>query len=636
MEKQLTFGMLKSLLDAHTMGVHAASALLSDCGYKVIIAPTQIEDAVSRIASETSQKLILDWIRTNNITNLGISYRLDPDDAVQLVGRIVYMLKKNGLYESSDSIVQSIHFAGLKPACDKVEAEYGGRIKTFRGGESAEETLLVMGVPADQIPKTIKDGCQYDKDLYNFGREIIRKNEYENQKPLTRNLYKEFGTNNDSLELRLKHNFMEGFQPLIRAHSGPYSSDMTRQQCLKQYWSWCKDLASAGFLDILSIGSSQLSQSNFGESWEGKPNGGGVPVNSEEEYHAIWQAARPMLVRTYSATKDVVKNAAVFERSINICWHALSLWWFNELDGRGSNALYPNIIEHIEGIRYSAATNKPFEANVPHHFAFRGCDDVTYIISGFLAAKLAKKLGIKTFVLQNMLNTPRSTWGIQDLAKSRVLLKLTKELEDPDFKVILQTRAGLDYFKPDIDEAKVQLAAVTAMMDDIDPFNTYSPEIIHVVSYSEALYLATPEIINDSIKITRHAFSEYRKLKQQHGTPDVMTNEILIRTENLEKECRTIIGAMEEIIPDLYSANGMYLAFVAGWLPVPELWSNSEEFRFAKGWGTKGVKGSIVLTDQNLSKHHSDKETDLIANADHRINRCSSNMPEAIRMLYEK
>ncbi len=636
MEKQFTFGMLKSLLDAHTMGVHAASALLSDCGYKVIIAPPQIEDAVDRIASEASQKILLDWIRTNHITNLGISYRLDPDDAVQLVGRIVYLLKKNGLYESADSIVKAIHFAGLKPACDKIEAEYDGRIKTFRGGESAEETLFVMGVPADQIPKTITEGCQYDKDLLNFGREIIRKNEYENQKPLSRNRYKEFGTANDTLELRLNHNFEGGFQPLIRAHSGPYSSDMPRQQCLRKYWDWCRDLADAGFLDILSIGSSQLSQSNFGESWEGKPNGGGVPVNSEEEYHAIWQAARPMLVRTYSATKNVAKNAAVYERSINICWHALSLWWFNELDGRGPNALYPNLVEHIDAIRYSAATNKPVETNVPHHFAFRGCDDVTYIVSGFLAAKLAKKSGIRTFVLQNMLNTPRSTWGIQDLAKSRVILKLTKELEDSSFKVVLQTRAGLDYFKPDIEEAKIQLAAVTAMMDDIDPLNIYSPEIIHVVSYSEALYLATPDIINDSIKITRQALSEYRKLKQRHETPDVMTDEILNRTEHLEKECRAIIGAMEETIPDLYSAQGMYLAFVAGWLPVPELWSDSEEFRFAKGWGTKGVKGSIVLTDQNLSSQNANDETRIIANADHRINRCITNMEEAIRMLQEK
>ena len=88
---------------------------------------------------------------------------------------------------------------------------------------------------------------------------------------------------------------------------------------------------------------------------------------------------------------------------------------------------------------------------------------------------------------------------IQDLAKSRALLNLIKELQDDSFRVVLQTRAGLDYLKPDIEEAKGQLASVTAMMDDIEPNNCYSPEIIHVVSYSEALFLATPDIIDDSI-----------------------------------------------------------------------------------------------------------------------------------------
>ena len=51
------------------------------------------------------------------------------------------------------------------------------------------------------------------------------------------------------------------------------------------------------------------------------------------------------------------------------------------------------------------------------------------------------------------------------------MLTLVKSLEDSNFKVILQPRAGLDYFKPDLEETKVQLAAVTALMDDIDPHN---------------------------------------------------------------------------------------------------------------------------------------------------------------------
>ena len=332
-----------------------------------------------------------------------------------------------------------------------------------------------------------------------------------------------------------------------------------------------------------------------------------------------------MLVRTYSGTKNVQKLAEIYERSINISWHALSLWWFNELDGRGPNALYDNLKEHLETIRWIATTGKPVEANVPHHFAFRGADDITYIISGFLAAKAAKKYGTKVFVLQNMLNTPRSTWGIQDLAKGRTMLKLVKELEDENFRVVLQSRAGLDYFKPNLETAKAQLATVTALMDDIDPNNEYSPEIIHVVSYSEALFLATPDILNDSIKITKTALSEYRKMKKQGLTPDVMTDDILKRQYELEASCRKIIKEMEDNIPDLYSPEGLYLAFVAGWLPVPELWSDSDEFVHAKGWGTRMTNGSVVLCDH-----------DVVVTTDYRINRCVSNLPDAQYIMKHK
>lgn len=624
-KKNETFGLIKTLVDAHTMGVHAAAALLRDCGYRVIISPPSIENAMGRITAESSQKIILDWIKENNISRIGFSYRLDPEDAVDLMGRLIHTLKTNGYYETANSQIKSVFFAGLTPACVKIETEYGGRVSTFRGGESAEETLLIMGVPFEDIPKQIKEGCQYDKDLINFGERIIREGEYREMKAPQHNMYPEFGTNKDTLELRLDNNFVGGFQPIIRAHSGPYSPDMSRLACLKEYQDWCCELAKTGFLDVLSIGSSQLSQSNFGENWDDKPNGGGVPVNSEAEYMDIWKAARPMLVRTYSGTKNVQKLAEIYERTINISWHALSLWWFNELDGRGANALYDNLKEHLETIRYVATTGKPVETNVPHHFAFRGADDVTYILSGFLAAKAAKKYGTKTFVLQNMLNTPRSTWGIQDLDKGRTLLKLVKELEDDNFRVIFQTRAGLDYFKPNIEVAKAQLASVTAMMDDIDPYNEMSPEIIHVVSYSEALYLATPDILNESIKITRTALKEYRRLKREGYTPNVMTDEIKNRQLQLETACRKLIKAMEENIPNLYSPEGLYLAFVAGWLPVPELWSESEEFVYAKGWGSRMTNGGVVLCDH-----------DVIVTTDYRINKCISNMPGAEYILKHK
>lgn len=624
-EKKETFGLVKTLVDAHTMGIHAAAALLRDCGYSVLISPKQIEYAMERISVETSQKILLEWIDENHIQHLGFSYRLDPDTAVDLMGRLIHVLEKHGYYGGSFSQVKSIFFAGLAPACEMIEKEYGGRVSTFRGGESAEETLLVMGVPIEDIPRQIKDGCQYDKDLEKFGWGVVKEGKYKNMKAPEHNIYPEFGTNRDTLELRLDNNYKGSFRPIIRAHSGPYSDDMSRVACLRQYMEWCHKLGEAGFLDVLSIGTSQLSQSNFGENWAGKPNGGGVPVNNEAEYMDIWQAARPMLVRTYSGTKNILKLAEIYERTINISWHALSLWWFNELDGRGPNTLYDNLKEHLETIRYISSVGKPVETNVPHHFAFRGADDITYIISGFLAAKAAKKYGVKTFVLQNMLNTPRSTWGIQDLAKGRILLKLVKELEDKEFRIVLQTRAGLDFFKPDLEVAKAQLAMVTAMMDDIDPFNEKSPDIIHVVSYSEALFLATPAVLNDSIKITRAALDEYRRLKKMGLTPSVMTDDILKRQYQLETACRMIIREIEDNIPNLYSPEGLYIAFVAGWLPVPELWSESEEFVHAKGWGTKMTNGGVVLCDK-----------DIVVSNDYRINRCVSNIQDAQYILKQK
>ena len=168
--------------------------------------------------------------------------------------------------------------------------------------------------------------------------------------------------------------------------------------------------------------------------------------------------------------------------------------------------------------------------------------------------------------------------GSAGFGKIKSFAKTGQRLEDNNFRVILQTRAGLDFFKPDIDEAKAQLAAVTAMMDDIDPKNIYSPEIIHVVSYSEALYLATPDIINESIKITRHALKEYRTQKWNLGIASEAEEQIRERQYRLERDARKILKAMEENIENLYSPEGLYIAFTAGWLPVPQLWSDSEEF----------------------------------------------------------
>jgi len=336
------------------------------------------------------------------------------------------------------------------------------------------------------------------------------------------------------------------------------------------------------------------------EDWTGKPNGGGVPINSPEEYSMIWRESRPLLVRAYSGTKNVLQVAKILDDTINNCWHALSLWWFNKLDGIGCYDLYANLQQHIITLNYIASVNKPFEPNVSHHFSFRGSDDITYIVSAYLTVKIAKIIGIKTVILQNMLNTPRYTWGIQDLAKSRALLLIIKELQDSNFKIIFQPRAGLDYFNDDIEKAKIQLSAVTALMDDIEPNDEKSPQIIHVVSYSEGSFLASPEVISESIKITQYTLKHYRELKKQNKIESMDHNtEVNERMNELYESSKIIISAIENIIINTYSAEGFYKIFACGFLPVPYLWKEKDELKYACKWKTKFINGGIKTVDDN-------------------------------------
>lgn len=594
------FAFVKPSLDAHTLGVNSVAELLHDCGYTILLGDDEISKAMNDFKYNINRKIVLDWIKDNNVTQIGLSYRLDQDEAVTLIGYLMYELKSNKMLEYQGGPIKAIYFGGLPKTCEIIEKEHKGFIKTFRGGESVKETLTKMGIPEERIPKDIKEGSLYDDSRMEFGKDIINQKKYDDFVPVDRSGYDDYGTSRDSVIKRIDFNMKKEFVPLMRAHVGPYSSSVDRLDSVKEFISWTQYLAQTKYLDILSIGSSQLTQSNFGEDWEGKTNGGGVPVNSPEEYRMILEAARPMLVRTYAGTKNIPFLAEMHEKTLNISWHALSLWWFNKMDGRGPYDVYTNLKQHIETLKYIAKTNKPFEPNVPHHFAFRGADDVTYVVSAYLSAKLAKKMGIKTLILQNMLNTPRATWGIQDLAKSRAMLKLVKELESPNFRVLLQPRAGLDYFSPDLNEAKIQLAAVTALMDDIDPHNEASPPIIHVVSYSEASHLATPDIINESIKITQYSLKKYRELRRNNKINDMsMNRDVEERMLEIIESAKLIIYAIERHIENPYSAEGFYKIFASGFLPTPYLWGEVDEFKYAKAWRTKLVKGSVKVVDEN-------------------------------------
>ena len=180
------------------------------------------------------------------------------------------------------------------------------------------------------------------------------------------------------------------------------------------------------------------------------------------------------------------------------------------------------------------------------------------------------------------------------------MLRLIKELEDHSFSVSLQTRVGLDYFSTDLEQAKVQLSAATCLMDDLEPNNPNSPEIVHVVNYSEAVRLATPDIICESIKITLETLKEYRTAKMLGRIPNMEHDyETNYRTEQLYTEAKEAIDFLENNIPNLYTPEGFYYIFAHGFLPVPYLMDYESKYPKAKMWQTAFKNGGIVVVDND-------------------------------------
>jgi hypothetical protein len=591
-------GLAKPRVDTHTLGVSRADELLRACGFKTVVADDVVSEALCAPGQADNSSLIRRWLSANQISILCFSYRLAATDAVGIFRKLMYQLEFHGMLGKHSGRIKAVYFAALPGACDDIKQIYGDEVGLFLGDETPAETLTIMGIDSSLAPSDMVGAHPYDAALESFGRNLVKTCDYASALPVDRQTSLAFGTKREKVVDRIEHGRACELPPLMRAHVGPYQSN--RRDAVNLLESWCGELSRAGMLDVLSIGTSQLTQEKFGEDWGGRSNGGGVPINSPGEYERIWQTARPMLVRTYAGTCGIPALAVMHEETMNIAWHALSLWWFSQIDGRGPHAMLENLQEHFEALRLIASGTKPYEPNVSHHFAFRGGDDITYVVSAVLAARAAKGLGIRNLILQIMLNDPKFTWGVNDLAKARATLSLVRELEDSDFHVNLQTRAGLDYLSHEESKAKAQLASVTALMDDIEPDSSRSPDIIHVVSYSEGSDLATPEIINDSVRITRCALDRYRLLRRRGQLDDMASNlDVRARMSFLVQSAKEVLATIEECVDAPYTARGLYDIFRLGFLPVPELMYCRDEFPEAVKWATKVRNGRVDIYEND-------------------------------------
>ncbi|MHA1342051.1 MAG: cobalamin B12-binding domain-containing protein [Promethearchaeota archaeon] len=437
----------------------------------------------------TSIDKIIEEIKKNNPGYVVISYRLTPQVGFKILKEFIEKIKQNKLTNRK-------FFLGCLPDLKKMIEPLGFFDNIFIGGESINEILPIL----QSSNLEVNDSSQNQRYPSNLLDRIKYKAPY----------------------------------PVIRAHFGLPSLEETIEGV--------KKIAEANVLDVISIAPDQAAQEWFfrPEILKTRPKGsGGVPIRSPEHLKTIYKSSRTgnyPLLRIYSGTQDLIKNADMFQKTIKNAWAAIPIFWYSELDGRGPLKLEDAIKEHFEAIKWHAERNIPVEINDPHQWGLRMAPDYLVVADAYICTKIAKELGVKNYIEQIMFNTPAGNSLKMDLARALAMKEIVEPLKSNNFNVIIQTRAGLAYFSPIEEIAKSQLITSTILQMAL------KPQIMHVVSYCEATHAAKADDIIKSCRIVQKAVEEAIK-----GLPDLTLDpEIIARKNQLIEKARQFISVYEQ------------------------------------------------------------------------------------------
>ncbi len=415
---------------------------------------------------------------------VAISYRLTPEVAINLFNEL-----KTGLENAGLSKIRML-FGGTPPLA-LAARESGLFVKAFDGTESIEE-----------IKYYLRGGTKGEEKIVYPGTLIER--------------------------IGQKYPY-----PLLRHHFGRPTFAETIKGSQK--------IAESGVLDVLSLGPDQNAQEHFfhTELMDHRLNGaGGVPLRTPEDMENIFNATRTgnyPLLRCYAGTRDLLKWAEMSVKTIHNAWGAIPLCWYSVIDGRSKRTLKEAISENQLVMRWYAERGIPVEVNESHQWSLRDAHDALAVTMAFLAAYNAKKAGVEHYVSQFMFNTPPETSATMDIAKMLVKKELIEELEDENFVMIREVRAGIAHFSPVPEIAKGQLAAsaLTSL--------ALKPHILHVVGFSEGDHATLPQELIESCNIVHGVLRN-----ALHGFPDMTNdNSVISRKEELKKDARVLLSALK-------------------------------------------------------------------------------------------
>jgi hypothetical protein len=490
---------------------------------------------------------LLSEIKDKKPDIVALSYRLTPEP----LDRIMEELKDKIEKEKISDIIWI--FGGTEPT-SLVAEKWGIFTKIFYGYEDIDEVIAYLK------GKNYSEEESYPKDLIS--------------------------------RIKFKYPY-----PILRHHLGLPTIDETIEAIEK--------VAEAKVLDIISIAPDQNAQEFFFDqgNMDKRLNGaGGVPLRSKGDFKKLYEAAQRgnyPLLRSYSGTKNIIKFAEILNENINNAWCAIPLFWYSELDKRGPRTLKEAIVENQQVMTWHGERNIPVEVNEAHHWSLRDAHDAIGVATAYIAAYNAKKMGVKDYIAQYMFNVPAFISPEMDLGKVLAKIELVESLEDNNFKVYRQARAGLTSFPDNLYQAKGQLASSAYLAMAI------KPHIYHVVGYCEAHHAAKAEDIIESCMIVRGI------LKNEFlGSVDMTKDKNVINRKNkLIEEANLIIDSIKSLtlnIEDpLADPDTLVEAVKVGILDAPHLIGSN----FAKGQlKTRVVSGGLYAYDEKEARIISEKE----------------------------
>ncbi|HEY5671926.1 MAG TPA: glutamate mutase L [Anaerolineales bacterium] len=479
----------------HNLGVENFADWMQDLGtgyVSVKLGPAvPIREAVNKIREARPEVV-------------GISMRLGDLHVDKLISEFIETATQYGLSPRDSGIRYS--FGGLRPAANLVRAMTGLPLEEDRFIRDEERHYDLA-----QVSEEYKKKEHFQGFFELVADDFVSMEELEGfaQRRSTVTARKDAPWS-DYLVERMRQVRERENRPIIRAHIG-IAAD-TIEPTIKAI----EKLADAEAFEIVSLAPDQTSQELLAKFIRGEEDPskylagqGGAPIRTVEDLQrlkAATQRGNYPMTRIYTGTDELVALANLWEDNLNICFPAVPIFFYNELDGRGPISIRDSFDEHFRTIEHWAKIGKPLEINDPHQWGLRYASDDMQVTDHVLCAVIALKKGIKNYVMQMMFELPPEISALDDLAKMRASYELAEPLaRNFDFRIIRQTRSGLPSFPPNLNQAKGHLA-----------FGIYTqlymqPDILHVVTHSEAHHEATADDIIESCEIVKQVCWDFAK-----------------------------------------------------------------------------------------------------------------------------